>query len=75
LFTTLIRFDAVYVGHFKCNLRRIAEYPALSVYLKRLLDVPGVMQTLNMAHIKNHYYQSHLSINPHGVVPLGPSSV
>ncbi|MFZ9019794.1 MAG: glutathione S-transferase family protein [Paracoccaceae bacterium] len=75
LFTTLIRFDAVYVGHFKCNLRRIADYPALSVYLKRLLDVPGVMQTLNMAHIKNHYYQSHLSINPHGVVPLGPSSV
>ena len=75
LFTTLIRFDAVYVGHFKCNLRRIADYPALSVYLKRLLDVPGVMQTLNMAHIKNHYYQSHLSINPHGVVPLGPSPV
>ena len=75
LFTTLIRFDAVYVGHFKCNLRRIADYPALSVYLKRLLDVPGVMQTINMAHIKNHYYQSHLSINPHGVVPLGPSSV
>lgn len=75
LFTTLIRFDAVYVGHFKCNLSRIADYPALSVYLKRLLDVPGVMQTINMAHIKNHYYQSHLSINPHGVVPLGPSSV
>ena len=75
LFTTLIRFDAVYVGHFKCNLRRIADYPALSVYLKRLLDVPGVMQTINMAHIKNHYYQSHLSINPHSVVPLGPSSV
>ena len=75
LFTTMIRFDAVYVGHFKCNLRRIADYPALSVYLKRLLDVPGVMQTINMAHIKNHYYQSHLSINPHGVVPLGPSSV
>ena len=75
LFTTLIRFDAVYVGHFKCNLRRIADYPALSVYLKRLLDVPGVMQTINMAHIKNHYYQSHLSINPHGVVPLGPSPV
>jgi len=75
LFTTLIRFDAVYVGHFKCNLHRIADYPALSVYLKRLLDVPGVMQTINMAHIKNHYYQSHRSINPHGVVPLGPSSV
>jgi len=75
LFTTMIRFDAVYVGHFKCNLRRIADYPALSVYLKRLLDVPGVMQTINMAHIKNHYYQSHISINPHGVVPLGPSSV
>ena len=75
LFTTLIRFDAVYVGHFKCNLRRIADHPALSVYLKRLLDVPGVMQSINMAHIKNHYYQSHRSINPHGVVPLGPSPV
>ena len=73
LFTTLIRFDAVYFGHFKCNLRRIADYPALSNYLGRLLDVPGVKKTVNMHHIKHHYYQSHRTINPSGVVPLGPS--
>ena len=73
LFTTLIRFDAVYFGHFKCNLRRIADYPALSNYVGRLLDVPGVKKTVNMHHIKHHYYQSHRTINPSGVVPLGPS--
>ncbi len=72
LFTTLIRFDAVYVGHFKCNLRRIADYPALSNYVGRLLDVPGVKKTVNMHHIKHHYYQSHRTINPSGVVPFGP---
>ena len=72
LFTTLIRFDAVYVGHFKCNLRRIADYPALSKYVGSLLDVPGVSDTVNMHHIKHHYYQSHRTINPSGLVPLGP---
>ena len=72
LFTTLVRFDAVYFGHFKCNIRRIADYPALSNYVGRLLDVPGVNDTINMHHIKHHYYQSHQTINPSGVVPLGP---
>lgn len=72
LFTTLIRFDAVYVGHFKCNLRRIADYPNLSNYLRELYQVPGVAETVNFEHIKNHYYASHATINPTGVVPLGP---
>ncbi|MGY6643986.1 MAG: glutathione S-transferase family protein [Salinarimonas sp.] len=72
LFTTLIRFDAVYVGHFKCNLRRIADYPHLSGYLRELYQWPGVRETVNFAHIKNHYYYSHETINPHRVVPLGP---
>ena len=71
LFTTLMRFDAVYVGYFKCNLRRIADYSALSNYVDSLLDVP-VCKTVNMHHIKHHYYQSHQTINPSGVVPLGP---
>jgi putative glutathione S-transferase len=73
LFTTLIRFDAVYVGHFKCNIRRIADYPNLSRYLNDLLDHPGVSATIQMDHIKNHYYGSHPSINPSGVVPVGPA--
>ncbi len=72
LFTTLLRFDPVYVGHFKCNLKRIADYPALSRYLRDLFQQPGVAGTVNMAHIKSHYYGSHPSINPTGVVPLGP---
>jgi putative glutathione S-transferase len=72
LFTTLVRFDAVYVGHFKCNQRRIADYPNLSGYLRELYQVPGVEKTVNMNHIKRHYYESHGSINPTGVVPLGP---
>jgi putative glutathione S-transferase len=72
LFTTLIRFDAVYVGHFKCNLRRIVDYPNLSNYLRELFCVPGVADTVNMAHIKQHYYASHRAINPTGIVPLGP---
>ncbi len=72
LFTTLVRFDAVYVGHFKCNLRRIADYSHLSGYLRELYQVPGIDETVDFAHIKNHYYQSHLQINPTGVVPLGP---
>ncbi|MCC5977400.1 MAG: glutathione S-transferase family protein [Salinarimonas sp.] len=72
LFTTLIRFDAVYVGHFKCNLRRIADYPHLSGYLRELYQWPGIRETVNFTHIKNHYYYSHETINPHRVVPLGP---
>jgi putative glutathione S-transferase len=72
LFTTLVRFDAVYVGHFKCNRRRIADHPNLSGYLRELYQVPGVAETVNMTHIKRHYYESHRNINPTGVVPLGP---
>lgn len=72
LFTTLIRFDAVYVGHFKCNIRRIADYPNLSAYLRDLYQVPGVAETVNLRHIKEHYYRSHKTINPTGIVPLGP---
>ncbi|MDQ4136842.1 MAG: glutathione S-transferase family protein [Pseudomonadota bacterium] len=72
LFTTLVRFDPVYVGHFKCNLRRIADYPNLSGYLRDLYQTPGVPETVNMQHIKGHYYESHRTINPTGIVPLGP---
>jgi glutathionyl-hydroquinone reductase len=72
LFTTLVRFDPVYVGHFKCNLRRIADYPHLSGYLRDLYQTGGIAETMNMAHIKGHYYESHRTINPTGVVPLGP---
>lgn len=72
LFTTLIRFDGVYVGHFKCNLRRIDDYPNLSGYLRELYQWKGVKETVNMRHIKEHYYRSHKTINPTGVVPLGP---
>lgn len=71
-FTTLIRFDAVYHGHFKCNLRRISDYPNLSNYLRDLYQVPGIAATVNMDHIKRHYYSSHLTINPTGIVPKGP---
>ena len=72
LFTTLIRFDAVYFGHFKTNLRRVADYPNLWGYTRELYQVPGVADTVNMTHIKHHYYGSHESINPSRVVPLGP---
>ena len=72
LFTTLVRFDSAYVGHFKCNLRRIADYPNLSGYLRELYQVPGVADTVNMTHIKHHYYGSHATINPTGIVPVGP---
>ena len=72
LFPTLIRFDAVYYGHFKCNLRRIADYPNLSGYTRDLYQYPGIAGTVNMLHIKGHYYGSHKTINPHGIVPLGP---
>ena len=72
LFTTLVRFDPVYVGHFKCNLRRIADYPNLSNYLRDLYQVPGVAGTVNLHHIKSHYYGSHETINPTRIVPVGP---
>ncbi|PPU24943.1 glutathione S-transferase family protein [Xanthomonas arboricola] len=72
LFTTLVRFDAVYVGHFKCNLRRIADYRHLSGFLRELYQMPGIADTVNFQHIKGHYYQSHGTINPTGIVPLGP---
>ena len=72
LFTTLVRFDPVYVGHFKCNLRCIADYPNLSNYLRDLYQVPGVAGTVNMDHIKQHYYGSHTKVNPTGIVPVGP---
>jgi putative glutathione S-transferase len=72
LFTTLLRFDPVYVGHFKCNIRRIADYKQLSRYFLDLLDVPGVRGTVHLDHIKNHYYGSHKTINPTGIVPVGP---
>jgi putative glutathione S-transferase len=72
LFTTLVRFDAVYVGHFKCNRRRISDYPNLSGYLRDLFQVPGIKDTVNFDHIKQHYYFSHANINPTRIVPLGP---
>lgn len=72
LFTTLIRFDAVYVGHFKCNIRRIADYANLSNYLRDLYQQPGIAGTVNIPHIKTHYYTSHESINPTRIVPQGP---
>ncbi|MDF2639002.1 MAG: yqjG [Novosphingobium lindaniclasticum] len=72
LFTTLIRFDAVYVGHFKCNLRRISDYPALQGFLRDIYQLPGLASTVNFQHIKGHYYQSHRTINPTGIVPCGP---
>ena len=72
LFTTLVRFDPVYVGHFKCNLRRIEDYPNLSNYLRELYQLPQVADTVRFDHIKNHYYQSHESVNPTRIVPKGP---
>jgi putative glutathione S-transferase len=72
LFTTLVRFDAVYYGHFKCNRQRIADFPKLSAYLKRLYHVPGVAETVDIDHIKMHYYWSHDTINPTRIVPVGP---
>lgn len=72
LFTTLVRFDPVYVGHFKCNIRRIEDYPNLSGYVRDLYQHPGVAETVHMDHIKNHYYASHETINPTRIVPVGP---
>jgi putative glutathione S-transferase len=72
LFTTLVRFDAVYHGHFKCNLRRIENYPNLSHYLRELYQWPGIKETVDFDHIKRHYYYSHDNINPTRIVPHGP---
>jgi len=72
LFTTLVRFDAVYHGHFKCNLQRLVDYPNLWAYTRDLYQTPGVAETVNFDHIKRHYYVTHSKINPTGVVPLGP---
>ena len=72
LFTTLLRFDTVYYGHFKCNLRRIADYPSLAPYLRDLYQVPGVAETVDWDHIKRHYYGTHKGINPTGIIPAGP---
>jgi putative glutathione S-transferase len=72
LFCTLVRFDAVYFGHFKCNLRRVVDYPNLDGYLRDLYQQPGIAETVNFDHIKRHYYMTHREINPTGIVPLGP---
>ena len=72
LFTTLIRFDAVYFGHFKCNKKRISDYPKIYKYLQNLFNIKGIKETIFMDHIKTHYYASHTMINPTGIVPKGP---
>ena len=72
LFTTLIRFDAVYFGHFKCNKKRISDYPKIYKYLQNLFNIKGIKETIFMNHIKTHYYASHIMINPTGIVPKGP---
>jgi len=74
LFTTLVRFDAVYFAHFKCNLRQIRDYPHLHGYLKELYQVPGVAETVDFHHIVHHYYWSQESVNPTRIVPIGPAS-
>ncbi len=73
LFTTLVRFDPVYVGHFKCNIKRIVDYENLSGYVRDLYQQPGIASTVNMEHIKNHYYASHETVNPSRVIPMGPA--
>lgn len=73
LFTTLIRFDPVYVGHFKCNIRRIADFSHLPGYLRELYQIPGISETVDIESIKIHYYESHKTINPTSVVPVGPA--
>jgi putative glutathione S-transferase len=72
LFATLIRFDAVYFGHFKCNLHRIVDYPNLSAYTRDIYQLSGVAGTVDFEHIKRNYYESHRGVNPTGIVPLGP---
>lgn len=68
----MIRFDPVYYLHFKCNIRRIADYPNLAAYTKRLYQLGGISETVNFHHIRHHYYESHGHINPNGIVPAGP---
>jgi putative glutathione S-transferase len=72
LFTTLVRFDPVYVTHFKCDFKRISDYSALSGYLREIYQMPGVAETVDMAHIRHHYYRSHTMVNPTGVISIGP---
>lgn len=72
LFVTLVRFDSVYFGHFKCNLRPLTSYPNLWNYTKRIYHLPGIKETINFDHIKTHYYGSHPTINPNGIIPSGP---
>ena len=72
LFPTLVRFDPVYNGHFKCNLRRLIDYPNLWGYTRELYQLPGIAQTVEFDEIKRHYYMTHPSINPSRIVPLGP---
>jgi glutathionyl-hydroquinone reductase len=72
LFVTLVRFDAAYHGHFKCNLRRLSDYPALSRYTRALYQMPAIRGTVHLDHIKHHYYESHPKIDPIGIVPIGP---
>ena len=72
LFTTLVRFDSVYHGHFKCNVRQLADYRNLWAYTRDVYQIPGIAATVNLGHIKRHYYQSHKRINPTGIVPVGP---
>ncbi len=74
LFPTLIRFDAAYFGHFKCNIKRIEDYPNIFAYVKDLYQIKGINKTVNFDHIKSHYYKSHKTINPTGIVPIGPIS-
>ena len=75
LFTTLIRFDLVYHGHFKCNRRRILDYPNLSRFLREIYELPGVAETVSFEHCATHYYGSHRSLNPSGIVPVGPARI
>jgi glutathionyl-hydroquinone reductase len=73
LFCTLVRFDVVYHGHFKCNIRRIIDYPNLQGYLMDLYQQPAIAETVNFDHIKRHYYMTHEEINPTRIVPIGPA--
>jgi putative glutathione S-transferase len=72
LFTTLLRFDPVYHYHFKCNLKRVADYPALFGYLRDIYQTPGIAEVCSLEHIKHHYFTSHPNINPNQIIPLGP---
>ena len=72
LFPTLVRFDAVYFGHFRCNLKRLVDFPSLWAYTREIYQMPHIAETVDMDHIKRHYYMTHASLNPSGVVPVGP---